>query len=72
MVKARGTVQFIELEGGFYGIVTDDGKKYLPLTLGEPFQQDGLRVAFTARVRNDMASIYMWGTLVEIVEIEKL
>jgi hypothetical protein len=72
IVAGNGTVEYIELEGGFYGIVADDGKKYDPINLAPEFQQDGLRVRFEARVRKDLASTHMWGTIVEITRIEKL
>ena len=57
--KARGTVRYIPLEGGFYGIIADDGKKYLPLNLPEKYKHDGLRVCFRAKLRKDVATISM-------------
>ena len=51
-----GTVRYLELEGGFYGIVIDSGAKYLPLNLDEAFQQDSMRVRVKVRPpqrRND-------------------
>ncbi|MFH0914254.1 MAG: hypothetical protein V1849_03075 [Chloroflexota bacterium] len=71
MVSGTGTVKFISLEGGFYGIVGDDGQNYDPLNLAKEFQQDGLRVRFEGR-KKDVATIRMWGTPVEITRIEKL
>jgi hypothetical protein len=68
----HGTVRFINLEGGFYGIEADDGTKYNPLNLPEAFKQDGLRVAFRVQVREDVATIQQWGTPAEIVEISNL
>ena len=32
--------------GGFYGIVADDGERYLPADLPQEFRADGLRVRF--------------------------
>lgn len=71
-VLKRGTVRFIDLEGGFYGIIGDDGKKYDPINLSREFQIDGLPVHFEAKVRDDVATIRMWGTPIEILKIEKL
>ena len=70
-IEATGTVRYIRIEGGFYGIIGDDGGKYLPLNLPKEFKVDGLRVRFTAKVRN-VATIYMWGVPVEILSIERL
>lgn len=71
VIEETGTVQFVELEGGFYGIVTDDGQRYDPTNLAEAYQEDGLRVRFRARERDDMASIRMWGSIVEIISIQR-
>ncbi|MGQ9473067.1 MAG: hypothetical protein ACUVQZ_08805 [Candidatus Caldatribacteriaceae bacterium] len=65
-----GRVHWIELEGGFFGIIAEDETRYEPLNLEKPYQQEGIKVHFIGRVRNDYASIHMWGTIIEITEIE--
>jgi len=65
-----GTVTFVELEGGFYGIIGENNEKYDPIDLPAQYQVDGLRVKFTGRIRDDMASIHMWGKIIEIIGIE--
>lgn len=70
VVEGVGTVVFVELEGGFYGIVADDGARYDPLNLPSGFQKDGLRVRFRARILEDAATIHMWGRPIEILHIE--
>jgi len=65
-----GTVVFQDLEGGFYGIAGDDGKDYLPLNLDDQFRVDGFRVAFESEPASDAATIYMWGTPVNLTYIE--
>ncbi|HQN92236.1 MAG TPA: DUF333 domain-containing protein, partial [Methanoculleus sp.] len=70
-LSGNGTVVFIDLEGGFYGIVADDGERYLPLDLPADYEKDGLRVRFSADVVNDTATIQQWGTPVDLIEIEK-
>jgi hypothetical protein len=67
-----GTVMYIPIEGGFYGLVADDGKKYDPINLPEEYKQNGLRVKFQVERKKSMASIHMWGIIAEIVKIEKL
>jgi len=42
------------------------------LNLDPEFQEDGLRVHFRARVSENQTSIHMWGTIVEIISMEKL
>jgi hypothetical protein len=73
IVSGMGTVQYINLEGGFYGIVNDElGTRYVPDSLARPFRIDGLRVSYRALVQRDAISIRMWGTPVELISIEKL
>ena len=67
----EGTVVWIDLEGGFFGIQGDDGAQYDPLNLPESFRVDGLRVVFAGRVRDDVASAHMWGYLITIKAIER-
>ena len=64
-----GTIQYIDLEGGFYGIVDDDGDKYDPVNLQDEFQEDGLRVKFSFKILTNTVSTHMWGTLIELTEI---
>lgn len=70
--EEQGTVQYIDLEGGFYGIITEDGQRYNPLDLPEEYQVDSLRVAFTVRKVEDVATIQMWGTPVRVINISRL
>ena len=57
------------LEGGFFGIRTDEGNEYLPINLDEEYRKSGLRVSFEA-VPVDVMTIQMWGTPVEIKDIK--
>lgn len=65
-----GTIVFQELEGGFYGIVGDDGKDYLPLNLDAQYRVNGLRIAFESEPAGNIATIHMWGTPVNLTFIE--
>jgi hypothetical protein len=68
----EGTVRYVDLEGGFYGIITATGGKYLPMNLDPEFRVDGLAVEFTARERQDISTTAMWGVPVELTSIRKL
>ena len=68
----EGTIKFIDLEGGFYGINGDDGVQYDPVNLNSNFKVDGLRVRFYGTVVDDRVNIHQWGTLVSITEIEDM
>jgi len=62
-------VRWIPLEGGFYGLVAEDGRRFLPLNLPEEFEQDGLEVWVRGKP-SDTATIRMWGTPFEIYEMK--
>lgn len=68
----KGTVVYHEIEGGFWGIIADDGRKFNPINLDENFQEENLRVKFDARVKKGMVGIHMWGEYIEILKMEKL
>lgn len=67
-----GTVSYIDLEGGFYGILGDDGRHYDPVDLPKPFRQNGLRVNFWPDACRDCASTHMWGSIIRLKKIERL
>jgi hypothetical protein len=71
-IVETGTVKHITLEGGFYGIIGDSGARYDPINMPKEFKIDGLRVRFTAKRQTGAVSFHMWGTLIEIISIEKL
>ena len=64
-----GTVTWVPIEGGFFGIISDDGRNYDPLNLPAGYAQDGMRVAFSAKADPAMASFHMWGTIISIIDI---
>lgn len=72
-ISIKGKVVYINLEGGFYGIVGDDGKNYLPINLSKEFKLvEGEKVRIWGKVREDIVTIYMWGIPIEITKIETL
>jgi hypothetical protein len=72
LISAVGTVKFIEIEGGFFGIIADTGDKYKPLNLPKDFQRDGVRVRFDGEINSDIMGIHMWGKSIEITNIKEL
>ncbi len=67
-----GTVRYLEIEGGFYGLVADDGTKYDPINLPAEYKKDGLRVKFAVLEKKGVMSFHMWGKIVEVVKIQKI
>jgi hypothetical protein len=70
-ISATGTIYRYNLEGGFFGIVTDKGDHFLPENLNEEYCLDSLRVHFEG-VITDKVTIQMWGRTVQITKIQKI
>ncbi|MFV7771577.1 hypothetical protein [Shewanella marisflavi] len=66
----QGTVRYFNLEGGFWGIIADDGRQILPQNLAQEFRKDGLRLSFKAQEVKDMMTIQQWGVLSTLSDIE--
>lgn len=60
------TTRWIDLEGGFWGLVGDDGQQYEPVSgLPDQLRTEGSR--FLARLRAvPVFSVRMWGTPVNV------
>lgn len=67
-----GTIHHINLEGGFWGIIGDDGTKYNPVNLPPEYQKEGLRVKLTAEKIEKGVSIQMWGQMLRILKIKEI
>ena len=72
LIDTTGTVKYISLEGGFYGIITDNGKSLDPINLPKEFQVDGKRVFVKYHSKKEGADFHMWGVIIEIIEIKEL
>ena len=71
IISFSGRVVYKNFEGGFWGIVSDDGKHYDPLVLPKQFQTEGIRVEGKARQSN-VAHFHMWGTIVDLIELKTI
>lgn len=67
-----GTVVYQDLEGGFFGIITDTGDQLLPTNLPAQYEIDGLKISGTATPQTDMVSTRMWGTMVSVESVTPL
>ncbi|MFB0980324.1 MAG: hypothetical protein QMC62_05335 [Alteromonadaceae bacterium] len=63
-------VQYMNLEGGFFGLVSKEGKHWLPMNLKKEFQQHGAIIKVTGSALNDIMTIQQWGTPFSITHIE--
>ena len=66
-----GFVIYIDqLEGGFYGILSNRGEKYLPLNLNEKHRQSGLEVEVMAQLVEKEMTNKMWGNYIRLISIK--
>ncbi len=72
ILQQNGTVIYINLEGGFYGIIGDNGEHYDPTNLADEFKNDSLRISFEYKISENQISVHMWGKLIDIVKIQRL
>jgi hypothetical protein len=63
-------VQYMNLEGGFFGLVSKEGKHWLPMNLKKEFQQHGAIIKVTGSALDDIMTIQQWGTPFSITHIE--
>ncbi|WP_342676866.1 hypothetical protein [Methanofollis sp. UBA420] len=71
-VTFNGTVTYVDLEGGFWGITGDDGGHFFPTNLAEEYQVEGLHVRVTAVAAEEGMGIQMWGKRIAITGIARL
>ncbi len=71
LISGKGMIRHMQLEGGFFGIITETGERFLPENLGRGFQQDSLRVAFEG-ILTDRPTTVMWGRTINLTHIEKI
>ena len=71
-MKVKGKVKHLNMEGGFWGIVGDDGKEYRPVNMPEQLKKDGAAVEVRLRHVEEEMSLYMWGEAVEVTGFHTL
>lgn len=69
LLSFQGEVVFVEIEGGFYGIVDQNGQKYLPSNLPDILKQNGLKVRGNAQLKSGKLGFKQWGKMIDIIEI---
>ena len=70
MMEISGKITFVDLSGGFWGIVGDNGQNYQPTKpLPKSLQEEGKKVKAQVEQASGM-SIFMWGTQVDVNRID--
>lgn len=71
-VNSTGVIKYFNLEGGFYGIVTEDNTGYLPMNLQNEYKVDGLKIKFTGTTVEDVMTTQQWGIVLQIKSISQV
>lgn len=56
-----GKVHYLKFEGGFYGIVTNQSEKLLPMNLPKEYRLEGTVLALKGDLIKDMLTTQQWG-----------
>jgi len=70
IIKISGKIAYQDLGTGFWGIIGDDGQEWLPTNLPKSMEVEGKHVRLNARPVDNM-SMFMWGTMIEIVPFKR-
>ncbi len=70
VITFKGEMVFIDLEGGFFGIVDEGGNRYDPVNLPPELAVDGLPVTVRGQPLPEAVGFHMWGTRIRIISIE--
>ncbi|MCV6638515.1 hypothetical protein [Candidatus Albibeggiatoa sp. nov. NOAA] len=63
-------VKYVDIENGFYGFETIEGRKYLPTNMPDSFKQEGLIIQVVAVRQPHVVGIHMWGEYIRIISIQ--
>ncbi len=66
IIYIKVKVKFINLEGGFWGLVDKSGQQYYPVNLPEQLKFEGYEISCGIR-HVDSFNSNMWGENVEII-----
>lgn len=69
LIWQKATVSYIPHSGGFYGLVTEKGKKLLPISLPKKAKQDGILVNVYGKELIATKTSQQWGVPFEIKQI---
>ncbi len=70
-MKIKGTVVHLNFENEAYGIIDQQGKKYLPVNMPMQLKKDGAQITISFR-RADVVSSMMWGEPIYIYSFETI
>ena len=70
--RISGKVVYQNIGGGFWGIISNDGKEYRPILMPNQLKKEGAQVNITIEKAKEEFSIFMWGEPVKIISFSTL
>jgi hypothetical protein len=67
-----GTIEYKDMGSGAWALVADNGETYELRNTHEDLQQNGQKVKIEGKIRNDVMSFAMIGTVLEVTSFEVL
>ncbi|NMH58810.1 hypothetical protein [Alteromonas ponticola] len=65
-----GTVVYKNLEGGFYGFISEGNEKFTFRKLPQEFNKHGLKIKVWGKPRKDVMTFTQYGTVFEVEKVE--
>jgi hypothetical protein len=69
-IKLKGKAKYIDLSGGFWGIIGNDGKEYRAINMPEQFKEEACEVHCLAEIVDLDFDIFMWGIPIRIISFK--
>ena len=66
MITVRGTIKYKNLEGGFWALDAEDGRKFMPSGLDKALLVDGIVVEVTGVIEEDVITFQQYGKTLKI------
>lgn len=66
MTWITGTVKYVDLGPGFYGVIANDGTEYRPVNFPEQLKQEGKKISLLVQNFDEEMSMFMWGKTVKV------
>jgi len=63
-------VVYLDFEGGFYGLVTEKGNKFLPMNLAKEYKVVDTVLNIKGHKVEGMVTTKQWGTLYKLVNVK--
>lgn len=68
MINVTGTIVFKGMEGGFYALDADDGRKFMPQGMNKDLLKHGMKVQVTGMILKDMMTFQQYGEVLKVTE----